>query len=195
MKPEEKKEKIAFHIEKILEILGLDTTKSTLKDTPNRVAKMYVDEVFSGLDSHNYPKITFHEEAINNELVLVKNISLVSFCEHHLVPMVGMAHIAYLPRGRVLGLSKIHRILRHFAKRPQLQERLTLQIADDLQQVLQTEDLAVVIQMKHFCVMARGVEDTCSDTETHVLRGRFETEEALRYEFFVRIKPTNNDYE
>jgi len=187
MTPEEKKETIAFHVEKILETLGLDLTNPSLAKTPERVAKMYVDEVFSGLDPATYPEVTFHEEQISNELVLVKNIALISFCEHHLVPMIGMAHVAYLPTKGVLGLSKIHRILRYYAKRPQLQERLTEQIAEKLKHELQTVDVAVAIRMKHLCVLARGVEDHSSEAETHVLRGRFETDRAIRSEFFLRI--------
>lgn len=182
MTPDEKKEKIAFHIGKILETLGLDLPK-----TPERIAKMYLDEVFSGLDPSTYPEITLHKESVRNELILVKNISVVSFCEHHLVPMVGSAHIAYLPTIGIIGLSKIHRILHHFAKRPQLQERLTEQVATSLQKALQTDDVAVAICMKHFCVLARGVEDKNSEAETHVLRGRFESDASTRSEFFLRI--------
>ena len=187
MEFEKKKEQIAFHIEKILEILGLDLSDPSLAKTPERVAKMYVDEVFSGLDPHTYPEVSFYREAIVNEMVLVKNISLISFCEHHLVPMIGTAHAAYLPTIGVLGLSKVHRIMRFYAKRPQLQERLTIQIAEKLKEELRTEDVAVAISMKHLCVQARGVEDHSSELETHVLKGRFDSVPEIRSEFFLRI--------
>ncbi len=187
MTPEKKKETIAFHFEKILETLGLDLSDPSLSKTPERVAEMYVEEIFSGLDPKTFPEVVFHHEPIDNELILIKHISLVSFCEHHLVPMVGCAHVAYLPQKGVIGLSKIHRILRHFAKRPQLQERLTEQAAVSLQQVLQTDDVAVSIEMKHFCVIARGVEDENSEVETHALKGAFQSDPSLRSTFFLRI--------
>lgn len=180
MTPEEKKEKIALHIAKILETLELDLQDPSLAKTPSRVAKMYVDEVFSGLDPTTYPEITFYEEPLNNELVLVKNISLMSFCEHHLVPMAGIAHVAYFPKKRVLGFSKLHRIVKYFAKRPTMQERLTQQIADNLEKTLQTDDIAVIVRMKHFCVIARGVEDLSSEAETSVLKGQFKTDPNLQ---------------
>lgn len=184
MTPDEQKEQIAFHFEKILETLGLDLSNPSLAKTPKRVATMYVDEIFSGLQPETYPEITFHKEPVSNELVLVKNISIISFCEHHFVPMCGWAHVAYLPQKGVIGLSKIHRILRYFAKRPQLQERLTQEVAANLKEVLQTEDVAVVINMKHFCVQARGVEDFASELQTHVLHGKFKTDSALQSQFF-----------
>lgn len=187
MNSEEKKEKIAFHIEKVLDILGLDLKDPSIAKTPHRVAKMYVDEVFSGLNPETYPEISFHPEAVKNELVLIKNISLISFCEHHLVPMIGTAHASYLPTTGVLGLSKIHRIMRFYSKRPQLQERLTLQIAEKLQEELKTEDVAVALRLRHLCVAARGVEDRSSEVETHVLKGRFESDPKIRGEFFLRI--------
>lgn len=187
MTPEEKKEKIAFHIGKVLEILGLDLSHPSLVKTPERVAKMYVDEVFTGLNPSTYPEITFHDEAIKNDLILIKNISLISFCEHHLVPMMGIAHVGYLPNKGVIGLSKINSLLRYFAKRPQLQERLTEQIGEALQKELRTENLAIVIKMQHLCVVARGGEDQQSETETHVLKGRFQSDPILRSDFFLRI--------
>jgi GTP cyclohydrolase I len=192
MDSKEKKEKIAFHIGKILETLGLDINDPSVAKTPFRVAKMYVDEVFSGLNPETYPEISFHSENVKNEVILVKNISLISFCEHHLVPMIGTAHASYLPSSGVLGLSKIHRIMRFYAKRPQLQERLTLQIAEKLQEELKTEDVAVAIRMKHLCVIARGVEDHSSEVETHVLKGVFEFDPTIRREFFLRITNEEN---
>ena len=178
---------IAYHVEKILEILGLDLTDPSLAKTPERVAKMYVEEVFQGLDPTTFPELTLHKETLASELVLIKNISLTSFCEHHLVPMVGVAHVAYLPKKGVLGLSKIHRLVRHFAKRPQLQERLTQQIADSLHKALGTDDIAVMIEAKHLCVVARGVEDQQSTLETHALRGVFSLNTPAREEFFMRV--------
>lgn len=184
---EEKKRLIAEHMKEVLSILGLDVEHSSLKDTPSRIAKMYVDEIFSGLDPDKFPKMVFQEEDIAEELVLVKNISFVSFCEHHFVPIIGKAHIAYFPTKKVIGLSKIPRLIRYFAQKPQLQERLTAEIADSLSSLLETEDVAVAIQAVHFCVMARGVEDMTAEMETHILRGRFEKDLRLRTEFFTRI--------
>lgn len=184
---QEKKEKIAYHFRKILETLELDLNNPSLSKTPERVAKMYVEEVFSGLDPQSYPDVTFHQDYIPNESVFIKNISLISFCEHHLVPMIGLAHVAYIPQVGVLGLSKIHRILRHFAKQPQLQERLTKEVGNNLKKTLQTDDVAVSLQMKHFCVVVRGVEDPNSVAETFFLSGRFESNPATRSEFFLRI--------
>ncbi|MEZ5315016.1 MAG: GTP cyclohydrolase I FolE [Chlamydiales bacterium] len=188
MNSKEKKNLIAFHIRKIIDILGLDTNDPSIDQTPNRVAKMYVDEVFSGLDPANYPKMSFHQGQSNSKMVLIKNISLISFCEHHLVPMIGIGHISYLPKMGVLGLSSLHRIVRFYAKQPQLQERLTLQISQKLQEELQTEDVAVVIQMKHLCVLARGIEDHMSEVETHILQGCFESNPAIRDTFLLSIK-------
>lgn len=193
MNSQEKKEAIAFHLEKILKVLGLDLTNPSLAKTPQRVATMYVDEVFSGLNPETYPETSFHEETIDQELILVKNISVMSFCEHHLVPMIGMADIAYLPTKGVLGLSKIHRIVRFYAKQPQLQERMTKQIADTLKKELQTEDVAVAMRLKHFCVMARGVEDYSSELETYILKGRFDSDPQIRSEFFLRKKVGRED--
>jgi GTP cyclohydrolase IA len=187
---EEKKKLISEKMREILIILGLDLNNPSLAETPNRIAKMYVDEVFSGLDPKQFPQVSLQEEGIVEGLVLIKNITFVSFCEHHFVPFVGKAHVAYYPQKKVIGLSKIPRIVRHFAKRPQLQERLTHQIADALISLLETEDVAVVLQAFHFCVMARGVEDMSTELETHVLKGRFENP-ASRTELFGRLsEPT-----
>jgi GTP cyclohydrolase IA len=182
----EKKNLIAAKMKEILEILGLDLNNPSLSKTPQRIAKMYVDEIFSGLNPENFPRLSFQEEDIPKELILVKNISFVSFCEHHFVPIVGKAHVAYVPQKKLLGLSKIHRIVHFFSKRPQLQERLTAQIAHSLMTLLEIEDVAVLLQAFHFCVMARGVEDMTAEMETHVLKGRFEHEN-IRTEFFSRI--------
>lgn len=185
-----KKAKIAEKMGEILQILGLDLSDPSLKNTPERIAKMYVDDIFSGLQTKNFPDITTYEEKVSNGPVIVKNVFLSTFCEHHFVPVAGLAHIAYIPKGKILGLSKIHRIVRYFSRRPQLQERLTAQIADSLSTVLETEDVAVVIQAKHFCIFARGIEDQLSDVETSLLKGKFDTDRDIRRDFFTRIPST-----
>lgn len=182
-------EKIALIAEKfasIMEILGLDLTDESLKKTPERVAKMYVKEVFSGLDTANFPEPSFFPNQSERDMVLVK-VSFTSFCEHHFVPMRGVVHVAYLPNERIIGLSKIPRIVRYFARRPQVQERLTAQIFDALSLLLETEDVAVSCMAEHFCVIARGVEDEMSHTVTNVLRGAFEKDTNLRREFFEGV--------
>lgn len=185
--PEERKALVETKIREIMEVIGLDITDPSLSQTPKRVAKMFVEEIFSGLDPKSFPKITLQsQETSNGEIIFVKNIELVSFCEHHFVPMVGTAHVAYIPHGKILGLSKVHRIVRYFARRPQLQERLAAQIADCLALLLKTEDIAVSITAKHFCVIARGVEDKLSETRTDFLRGAFKHDAALRAEFFAK---------
>jgi GTP cyclohydrolase IA len=189
---EAKKAIIAEKMQEILMVLGLDLSDTSLAETPNRIAKMYVDEIFSGLDPEKFPKLAFQEENLPDELILVKNISFVSFCEHHFVPIVGKAHIAYLPKKRILGLSKIPRLVRYFAKRPQLQERLTAQIAESFSSLLETDDVAVALKAIHFCVIARGVEDMTAEMETHVLKGRFDKDLSLRSEFFTRISSTES---
>ena len=183
----EKKKLIAEKMGEILTILGLDITNASLAKTPDRIAHMYVEEIFSGLDPEKFPKLTFQEESIPDELILIKNISFVSFCEHHFVPIVGKAHIAYFPKKRLLGLSKIPQLVRYYAQKPQLQERLTGEIATSLASLLETEDVAVVLQAIHFCVLARSVEDMTAEMETHVLSGRFEKDPLLRSEFFSRL--------
>jgi GTP cyclohydrolase IA len=189
MHTEVKKRLIAEKMGEILAILGLDKSDSSLAETPNRIAHMYVEEIFSGLDPEKFPKLTFQEEDLPNELVLVKNIAFVSFCEHHFVPFAGKAHIAYFPHKRLLGLSSFPRLVRYFAQRPQVQERLTMQLADHMVSLLETDDVAVALQAVHFCVMARGIEDLSSEIETHLLKGRFESDPHLRSEFFARIWP------
>ena len=187
---QEKIEIITDRFRDILETLGLDIHDHSIAKTPQRIAKMYVQEVFSGLDANNFPSISFFEGEFNQQsksnMVLVK-VGFTSFCEHHFVPMNGIAHIAYLPDKQLIGLSKIPRIVRFFAKRPQLQERLSAQIADCLALLLANEDVAVSIAAYHYCVLARGIEDEQSHTITNVLRGQFNTSEALRREFFEGI--------
>ena len=185
----EKKTLIAQKFREIMEILDLDLTDDSLRKTPERVAKMYVEEIFSGLDTEQFPEISFFEDRFQHSerpnIVVVK-VGFTSFCEHHFLPIHGTAHVAYLPHGKLIGLSKIPRIVRYFAKRPQIQERLTAQIADSLATLL-TEDVAVSITAKHSCVIARGVEDRESQTTTHVLRGEFDINPSLREDFFKEI--------
>jgi GTP cyclohydrolase IA len=183
----EKIKKIEVHVQSILEILGMDLTDDSLSRTPHRVAKMYVKEVFSGLNPDNKPKITLFENKYKYSQMLVeKDIAVFSTCEHHLVPISGKAHVAYISNGEVIGLSKINRIVKYFSKRPQVQERLTRQIAAELRKTLQTEDVAVVIDASHMCVVARGVEDVNSTTVTADLGGQF-LKEATRLEFLRYI--------
>ncbi len=186
---EEKKEKIEYHMREILELLSLDLTDDSLMETPHRIAKMYVDEVFSGLDYANFPKITVIENKMKcDEMVRVKGITLTSTCEHHLVTIDGKATVAYIPRGKIIGLSKINRIVRFFAQRPQVQERMTQQILVALQTLLESDDVAVTIDATHYCVKARGVMDATSETTTTALGGIFKRIPATRAEFFHGIR-------
>ncbi|MBL56878.1 MAG: GTP cyclohydrolase I FolE [Flavobacteriales bacterium] len=185
---EEKKELIEFHFSEIMKALGLDLTDDSLRGTPKRVAKMYVDEIFNGLDPKNKPQIALFENKYQyNELILEKNISFYSNCEHHFVPIIGRAHLAYVSSGKVIGLSKLNRIVNYFAKRPQVQERLTNQIASELKDILQTEDVAVLIDAKHLCVSSRGVKDDTSSTFTSYYGGVFK-EDSKKRELFAAIK-------
>ncbi len=174
MSDEEKKEKIAGHFTEIMKVLGLDLADDSLKGTPMRVAKMYVEEVFSGLNPKNKPKAKLFENKYKYDQMLVeKDITFFSHCEHHFVPIYGKAHVAYFSSGKVVGLSKINRIVQYYAKRPQVQERLTVQIANELKEVLQTDDIAVVLDATHMCVSSRGVSDTNSMTGTAFFDGKF----------------------
>ncbi|MCI5055262.1 MAG: GTP cyclohydrolase I FolE [Flavobacteriales bacterium] len=174
---EEKKQKIAAHFESIMNILGLDLTDDSLRGTPHRVAKMYVDEIFSGLNPRNKPSIKLFENKYQyGEMLLEKNISFYSNCEHHFVPIIGRAHVAYISSGKVIGLSKLNRIVKYFAKRPQVQERLNVQIGKELQSILETKDVAVIIDAKHLCVSSRGVEDDTSSTVTTFFGGQFKSD-------------------
>ncbi|PSG88344.1 GTP cyclohydrolase I FolE [Aurantibacter aestuarii] len=171
---EEKKQKIAILFEEIMDVMGLDLTDDSLKGTPQRVAKMYIDEIFSGLNPKNKPKIALFDNKYKyNQMLVEKNITFYSNCEHHFVPIIGKAHIAYISSGKVIGLSKLNRIVQYYAKRPQVQERLTNQIAEDLKAILQTEDVAVIIDAKHLCVSSRGVKDDTSSTVTAYYSGAF----------------------
>lgn len=184
---EEKIQKIEFYFRKIMETMGLDLTDDSLRNTPHRVAKMYIQEMFSGLNPENKPAISLFENKYNYHQMLVeKNITLYSNCEHHFVPIIGNAHVAYIPHEKVLGLSKINRLVQYYAKRPQVQERLTLQIAEGLKEILGHDDVAVLIQADHLCVASRGIKDTKSATTTYSYSGKFE-QEAYKKEFLSYI--------
>ena len=171
---EEKKVKIAMLFEEIMDVIGLDLTDDSLKGTPERVAKMYIDEIFSGLNPKNKPKIALFDNKYQyNQMLVDKNITLYSNCEHHFVPIIGKAHVAYISAGKVIGLSKLNRIVQYYAKRPQVQERLTNQIANELKSILGTEDVAVLIDAKHLCVSSRGIKDDTSSTVTVYYGGVF----------------------
>ncbi|MBJ7448738.1 MAG: GTP cyclohydrolase I FolE [Parachlamydiales bacterium] len=181
---------IQKHFKEILTVLGLDLKDDSLANTPQRIAEMYVNEIFSGLNPKNFPDITLIEDKFTGDtsrVVTVKDIKLTSFCEHHFVPMEGIVTIAYIPNGQLIGLSKINRIVKFFASRPQVQERLTVQIADCLRQVLDTEHIAVFINAKHHCVSARGVNDDSSTTSTTSLAGDFQHNPVIRNEFFASL--------
>lgn len=183
---EQQKEKIEEHMRAVMETLGLDLSDDSLIKTPFRIAKMYVDEIFSGLDYANFPKITVIENKMKvDEMVKVKNITLTSTCEHHFVTIDGYAKVAYLPHEKIIGLSKINRIVQFFAKRPQVQERLTQQILVALQSLLATQDVAVTITATHYCVKSRGVTDATSETTTTALGGYFKFNQASRHEFLT----------
>ncbi|MGV6829344.1 MAG: GTP cyclohydrolase I FolE [Flavobacteriales bacterium] len=184
-------EKIALikdDVKRILITLGLDLTDDSLKGTPLRVAKMFVKEIFGGLHPDRKPKAsTFDNKYQYGEMLVEKNITIYSTCEHHLLPIVGKAHIAYISNGTVVGLSKMNRIVDYYAKRPQVQERLTIQIVKDLQKILNTKDVACVIDAKHLCVNSRGIRDVDSSTITSEFGGKFK-EEATKREFLDYIK-------
>lgn len=185
---DQKIEEIASHFAQIMDILGLDRTDDSLSGTPKRVAKMYVQEIFSGLNPANFPDIKLFENKYQyNQMLVEKNILFYSNCEHHFVPIIGKAHVAYISGGKVIGLSKINRIVQHFAKRPQVQERLTMQITKALQEALETQDVAVVIDATHLCVSSRGVKDVNSSTVTANFCGQFENE-ATKNEFLKYIE-------
>lgn len=177
---EDKKDKIEGLFEQIMNTLGLDLTDDSLKGTPKRVAKMYIEEIFSGLDPKNKPKIALFDNKYQyNQMLVEKNITFYSSCEHHFVPIYGRAHIAYISSGKVIGLSKLNRIVQYYAKRPQVQERLTNQIGNELKEILQTEDIAVIIDAKHLCVSSRGIKDETSSTVTAYYSGAFNNQEKI----------------
>ena len=186
---DEKQARLQTHFTEVLNILGLDLTDDSLVDTPRRIAKMYVNEIFSGLDYARFPKLTVIDNKMNvEEMVRVQNIDLASTCEHHFITIDGTAAVAYIPKDKVIGLSKINRMVRFFAQRPQVQERLNEQILVALQTLLETDDVAVSITATHFCVKARGVMDANSETTTTSLGGRFKTNPETRREFLLGLQ-------
>lgn len=185
---EEKMNLINKNVYEIMDILGLDLTDDSLKGTPHRVSKMFVKEIFGGLNPKNKPKMSSFENKYKyGEMLVEKNIILYSTCEHHLLPIVGRAHVAYISSGRVIGLSKMNRIVDYYAKRPQVQERLTMQIVKELQEALNTKDVACVIDAKHLCVNSRGIRDIESSTVTSEFGGQFKNQNVKR-EFLDYIK-------
>ncbi|WP_196890058.1 GTP cyclohydrolase I FolE [Aureivirga sp. CE67] len=185
---EEKMELIEKDVRHIMEVLGLDLKDDSLKNTPRRVAKSFVLELFSGLDPKKKPVTSsFLNSYQYNEMVVEKNIVVYSTCEHHLLPIIGVAHVAYISSGKIIGLSKMNRIVNYFSKRPQVQERLTLQIVEELQDILQTEDIACMIDAKHLCVNSRGIKDISSNTITSEFRGKFK-EQKFKDEFLNYIR-------
>ena len=185
----EKIQKIEDNFDEIVTTLGLDSKDDSIKDTPKRVAKMYVNEIFWGLDYASFPKITVVENKMQyNEMIVEKGISVQSFCEHHFVNIDGLATVAYIPKNKVLGISKMNRIVEYFSRRPQIQERLTEQIYHALSFILDTENVALTIDAKHFCVKSRGVEDTECSTVTSRLGGNFKSQPEVRAEFLAFLK-------
>ncbi|CAK2455869.1 GTP cyclohydrolase 1 [Vibrio crassostreae] len=181
MNPNQKYNRIKGLLTEVVSTLGLDLTDDSLAETPHRIAKMYVHEIFSGLDYDNFPKISVIENKMSvDEMVKVSNIDLTSTCEHHFITIDGLAEVAYIPETKILGLSKINRIVRFFAQRPQVQERLTQQILVAIQTLVETENVAVTIKATHYCVKSRGVMDANSETSTTALGGIFKTNPQTR---------------
>lgn len=177
MNDEEKIKLIAYHFKEIMSVMGLDLTDDSLKGTPHRVAKMYIKEVFSGINPASKPSVKLFENKYQYKGMLIeKNITLFSYCEHHFVPIIGKVHVAYISNGKVIGLSKINRLVQYYAKRPQVQERLTNQIAEGLKEALQSDDVAVIIDAVHLCVASRGIKDTNTSTITSSYSGKFQNE-------------------
>lgn len=185
---EVKIELIERHFRDIMHIMGLDLNDDSLSGTPHRVAKMFIKEIFSGLNPANKPEIKLFENKYQyKEMLIEKNITLYSYCEHHFVPIIGKAHVAYISNGQVIGLSKINRLVQYYSRRPQVQERLTNQIAEGLKEALQSEDIAIVIDAAHLCVASRGIKDTNSSTVTSYYSGKFK-EQKTQTEFLSLIK-------
>lgn len=184
---DQKIESISFHYQKIMEELGLDLTDDSLSGTPYRVAKMYVKELFSGLDPKNKPKISvFDNKYQYSKMLIERDITFNSSCEHHFLPIIGKAHIGYISSGKVIGLSKMNRIVEYYGRRPQVQERMTMQIFDELKTALQTDDVIVVVEAEHLCVSTRGVNDKSSKTTTLEYGGQF-GDNQIRKDFFKMI--------
>ncbi|MBS17978.1 MAG: GTP cyclohydrolase I FolE [Crocinitomicaceae bacterium] len=185
---EEKIAKIETKFREIMDVMGLDLNDDSLSGTPKRVAKMYVKEIFSGLNPANHPDVkTFDNVYGYNHMLVERDINVNSTCEHHFLPIVGHAHVAYIPNGRVVGLSKLNRIVDHYARRPQVQERLTRQVLQSLQELLSTDDVAVVIDAKHLCVSSRGIQDESSSTVTASYGGLFDNDVDTRNEFLAHV--------
>ena len=194
LEDDEKIEIIRKNFSNILDTLGMDLSDDSLRGTPLRVAKMFVKEIFGGLNPKNRPKLSTFENNYNyGEMLVEKNITVYSTCEHHLLPIVGKAHVAYISSGKVIGLSKMNRIVDYYAKRPQVQERLTIQVVQALQEALGTQDVACVIDAKHLCVNSRGISDTASSTVTSEFGGKFK-EKSIKSEFLDYIK-IDTDFE
>jgi GTP cyclohydrolase I len=188
MPDEEKITLIGGHFREIMKIMGLNVNDPGLVETPGRVARMYINEIFSGLDPSNKPEVTlFEDRSKYNKMVIEKNITLYSYCEHHFVPIIGKAHVAYISNGKLIGLSKLNRIVQYLARRPQLQERLTEEIAMAVKEVLKTEDVAVLIDASHLCVASRGVRDINSSTLTSHYSGKFKNED-VKTEFLLTTR-------
>ena len=188
LSPEEKRQRIQAHFTGIMKVLGLDLRDDSLMDTPRRIAKMYVNEIFGGLDYRNFPRLTVVANKMHcDEMIRVGKISLSSTCEHHFITIDGNATVAYIPKDKVIGLSKINRVVAFFAQRPQIQERLTEQVLLALQTLLETDDVAVSITATHFCVKARGVMDANSETTTTALGGMFKSRPETRKEFLLGL--------
>ena len=188
MEEELKVELIEKHFKQIMHILGLDLNDDSLRNTPARVAKMYVKEVFSGLNPANKPSITLFENKYQyGEMLVEKDITLYTYCEHHFVPIIGKVHVGYISNGKVIGLSKINRLVQYYAKRPQVQERFTVELAEGLKEALQSEDVAIFVDAVHLCVSSRGVTDTNSSTITTHYSGKF-TDEKTKMEFLCTIR-------
>lgn len=193
MSDTEKIEIIRTHFAKIMHTLGLDLTDDSLKGTPYRVAKMYVKEIFNGLNPALKPEARqFNNHYDYSDMVIEKNINVISFCEHHFLPFLGKAHVGYFSSGKVIGLSKINRIVDYYARRPQVQERLTLQIANELESALQSDNIAVFIDSKHLCVSTRGIRDVHSSTITTEFRGKFKEHETQQK--FIELINTNTEF-
>ncbi|MCM8530006.1 MAG: GTP cyclohydrolase I FolE [Lentisphaeraceae bacterium] len=189
---EEKVDKVRGLFSEIMETLGLDLKDDSLTDTPRRVAKMYVNEIFWGMQPENFPKCTAIENKMDyDEMITIRDVKVMSNCEHHFVVIDGVANIAYIPNEKVLGLSKINRIVEYFSRRPQVQERLTNQIFHCLTYILDTKDVAVVIDATHYCVKSRGIQDVNSHTFTSKLGGIFRSNPATRAEFYALVKKTS----
>jgi GTP cyclohydrolase I len=187
---QEKIEQIEYYFEKILQVLEVDLNNDNFKETPHRVAKMYVKEAFSGLNPVNFPSVTTFKNSYEyDQMLLSKDITLYSYCAHHFVPIIGKAHVAYFPNERVIGLSKINRIVHHLSKRPQVQEKLTKDIATALGEVLDTTDVAVLIEAEHLCVSSRGINDTNNTTRTSHFGGKFKSD-SIKKEFLAALKST-----